>query len=155
MSTAAVFLDIEKGFDTKWHSGLLHKLSELEFSKSLIKLIDSVFTDRNFKVLIEGKFPTPRKTGVGAPQGSFLAPILYILYINVVPAALGTHLALFANDTYIYAAEEHEYHVLCKLQRGLTAVNLWCERWNIKIMKGKLRRSTSLEDLEPLTTYYN
>jgi hypothetical protein len=29
MSMAAVFLDIEKGFDTTWHSGLLYKLLEL------------------------------------------------------------------------------------------------------------------------------
>jgi hypothetical protein len=28
MSTAAVFLDIEKTFDTVWHSGLLCKLSK-------------------------------------------------------------------------------------------------------------------------------
>jgi chemotaxis methyl-accepting protein methylase len=32
MSTPAVFLDIEKAFDKTWHSGLLYKLSELEFS---------------------------------------------------------------------------------------------------------------------------
>jgi hypothetical protein len=28
MSTAAVFLDIEKAFDTTWHTGLLYKLSK-------------------------------------------------------------------------------------------------------------------------------
>jgi hypothetical protein len=39
MSMAAVFLNIEKAFDTTWHSGLLQKLSELEFSTGLIKLI--------------------------------------------------------------------------------------------------------------------
>jgi hypothetical protein len=39
MSTAAVFLDIEKAFDTTWHTALLYKLPELEFSTSLIKLI--------------------------------------------------------------------------------------------------------------------
>jgi hypothetical protein len=31
MSTAAVFLDIEKAFDTTWHPGLLYKLSKLHF----------------------------------------------------------------------------------------------------------------------------
>jgi hypothetical protein len=41
MSTAAVFLDIEKAFDTTWHPGLLYKLSELEFPTNLIKLISS------------------------------------------------------------------------------------------------------------------
>jgi hypothetical protein len=42
MST--VFLDIEKAFDTTWHSGLLYKLSKFEFTTSLIKLISSFFT---------------------------------------------------------------------------------------------------------------
>jgi hypothetical protein len=41
MSMATVILDTEKAFDTKWHSGLLHKLSKLEFSTNLIKLIGS------------------------------------------------------------------------------------------------------------------
>jgi hypothetical protein len=32
MSTAAVFLDLEKAFDITWHPGLIYKLSKLEFS---------------------------------------------------------------------------------------------------------------------------
>jgi hypothetical protein len=50
MSTAAVFLDIEKAFDTTWHSGLLYKLPKLEFSTSLIKLIGSFLSQRKFRV---------------------------------------------------------------------------------------------------------
>jgi hypothetical protein len=36
ISTDALFLDVEKGFNATWHSGLLHKFSELEFSSRLI-----------------------------------------------------------------------------------------------------------------------
>jgi hypothetical protein len=46
---------------------------------------------------------------------------------------------MFADDTCIYATEKHERRVLCKLQRGLTAMNSWCERCNIKINEGKTR----------------
>jgi hypothetical protein len=47
MSTAAVVLDIEKAFNTTWHSGYyIYKLSELEFLTSLIKVIASSLTDR-------------------------------------------------------------------------------------------------------------
>jgi hypothetical protein len=41
MSTSAVFLDIEKVFDTVWHPGLQYKLCKLEFSTKVIKLISS------------------------------------------------------------------------------------------------------------------
>jgi hypothetical protein len=44
MSKAAVFSDIEKAFDTTWHSSVLYKLSEMPFSISLIKLIASFLT---------------------------------------------------------------------------------------------------------------
>jgi hypothetical protein len=41
MPTAAVFMDIEKAFDKTLHLGLLHELSEVKLSISLIKLISS------------------------------------------------------------------------------------------------------------------
>jgi hypothetical protein len=113
-SMAAVFLDIAKAFDTTWHSGLLYKLSELEFSTSLTKLIASFLTDGKFKVLVEG-----------VPQGSVLVPILYILHMNDFPAASGTQLALFADANSIYATEKYKCRVLYKQQRVLTAVNSW------------------------------
>jgi hypothetical protein len=110
---------------------------ELAFSASLIKLIASFLTKIKFKVLIEGKFSTPRNIAARVPQGSVLAPISYSLYINDAPATPGTHLALFEDDTCSYATEKHQCRVLCKLQRGLTAANSWCERWNVKINEGK------------------
>jgi hypothetical protein len=63
MSThcAAMILDMEKAFDTTWHSGLLYKLSELGFSTSLIELIASFLTDRKFDLLVEGEFSARKK----------------------------------------------------------------------------------------------
>jgi hypothetical protein len=85
MSTAAVFLDIEKAFDKTWHSGLLHKLSELAFSTRLIKLVASFLTNRKMEALVEGEFSTPRNIAARRPQGSVLAIILYGLYRNDTP----------------------------------------------------------------------
>jgi hypothetical protein len=65
MLMAALFLDIMKAFSTTWHSGLLYKFPELEFSTSLIKLIASFLTDRKFEVLVEGEFFMPREIAVG------------------------------------------------------------------------------------------
>jgi hypothetical protein len=61
MSTAAIFLDIEKAFDKTWHLGLLYKLSELKFSFSLIKIINSFLSQRKFRVSVEGELSTPRE----------------------------------------------------------------------------------------------
>jgi hypothetical protein len=50
---------------------------------------------------------------------------------------LRSHLFLIAGNTCIYETEKHERRVLCKLQRGLTAVNSWRERSNVNINKRK------------------
>jgi hypothetical protein len=79
MTTAAVLVYIEKAFGTTWHSGLLHKLYELEFSVSLIKLIASFLADRKCKVLLEGKyevFNAKKNSGRGAPS---FRPCSYIV----------------------------------------------------------------------------
>jgi hypothetical protein len=62
MSTAAVFLDIEKAFDTTWYSGLLHKLSKLYFLTFIIKLISSFPSNRKFQVSVENEMLMPRET---------------------------------------------------------------------------------------------
>jgi hypothetical protein len=119
MSTVAVFLDIEKAFDITWHPGLLYKLSKLQFSTNLIKLISSFLSQRNFRVSVEGEMSTPRYMQARMPQGSVLSPTLYYLYINDTPQTPGVNLALFAGDSCIYATDRKEGYVLRKLQRGL------------------------------------
>jgi hypothetical protein len=72
--------------------------------------------------LEKGDFSTPREIAARMSQGSILAPVMYSLYTNDVPAAPGTHLAMLADDTCIYATDKHERHVHRKLQRDLTTV---------------------------------
>jgi hypothetical protein len=71
-----------------------------------INLIPYFFADRNFKVMVEGEFSAPRKIAAEVPQGSVIAPVFYSLYTTDSPAAPGTHLVLFSDDTCIYATEK-------------------------------------------------
>jgi retron-type reverse transcriptase len=88
MSMAAVFFDIEKAFDTTWHSGLLYKMSKFEFSMSLSQLIGSFLSERKFRVSVEGKMSMPREMQAGVPQGSVLSHTLYNIYLNDPPQTL-------------------------------------------------------------------
>jgi hypothetical protein len=137
MSTAAVFLDIEKAFDTTWHSGLLYKLSILEFSTNFIKLIGSFLSQRKFSVSVEDEISAPGEIQAGVPQGSVLSPTLFNMYINDAFQTHGVHLALFAVDTCLYATDGKEGFVVRTLQRGLSSMETWCERWNMKTDEDK------------------
>jgi hypothetical protein len=139
MSIAAVFLDIEKAFDTLWHPGLLYKLSAMEFSTNLIKLISSFLWQRKFSLSVEDKISTPRDIKEEVAQGSVLSPAMYKVYTNITPHTTGVNLALFADDTSLYATERKEDYVLRKLQHGLNSMAAWCKHWSIKINEEKTR----------------
>jgi hypothetical protein len=67
-SMTAVFLDIEKAFDTTWQPGLLYKLSKFEFSASLIKLISSFLSQRIFGISVEDEKSTSKEIQGGVPK---------------------------------------------------------------------------------------
>jgi hypothetical protein len=137
VSMAVIFLNIKKAFHTIWHPGLIYKLSKSEFLISLIKLISSFLSQRKFRVSVEGEISTPRETKSGVTQGSILSPTLYNLYIKDTPQTIGVNLALFGDDTCLYATECKEGYVLRTLRRGLNSMAGWCEHWSIKINEDK------------------
>jgi hypothetical protein len=122
MSTAAVFLGTEKAFDTTWHLGLLYKLSELKFSSTLIKLISSFLSQRKFRISVEDEMSTPRDIQQGYHKVPFCPHT-----VHDTPQTPSVYLGLFADDTCIYATDREEGYVLSKLQRGLSAIEMWEE----------------------------
>jgi hypothetical protein len=86
---------------------------------------------------VEGEMSAPREMRAGVPQGSDLSPTLYNMYINDASQTPDVYVALFANDTRLYATERKEGFVIRKLHRGLSSMETWCECWNIKINEGK------------------
>jgi hypothetical protein len=102
MSTAAVFLDIKKAFETTWYLGLLLNYN---FQISLIKLLGSFLSLKISRVSVEGEISTPIDIQLGMPEDSVLSPALCSPYISDTPQTPGVYLGLFADDTCIYATD--------------------------------------------------
>jgi hypothetical protein len=84
-----------------------HKLSELKFSISLIKLVSSFLSQRKFRVSFKSEMSTPRDIQARVLQGSILSPTLYsvYIYINDAPQTLGVYLGVLADVTCIYVTD--------------------------------------------------
>ena len=98
-TTRAVAFDISKAFDRVWHAGLLHKLNSYGISGQIFGLICSFLSNRQLRVILDGKSSQEYPVNAGVPQGSILGPTLFLLYINDQPDDVICDIAIYADDT--------------------------------------------------------
>ena len=102
-ATRAVALDISKAFDRVWNAGLLQKLKSYGISGQISGLISSFLSNRQLRVVLDGKSSQEYPVNAGVPQGSILGPTLFLLYINDLPDDVICNIAIYADDTTLYS----------------------------------------------------
>ena len=102
-ATRAVAFNISKAFDRVRHTGLLQKRKCYGISGQIFGLIYSFFSNRQLQVVLDGKSSQEYPVNVGVPQGSILGPTLFLLCINDPPDDVISDIAIYADDTTLYA----------------------------------------------------
>ena len=73
------------------------------FKESVIKWFQSYLSNRKFFVTLENVFSDAELIDCGAPHGSILGSLHFLIYINDLPEALNeTESYLYADDTCIF-----------------------------------------------------
>ena len=102
-ATRAAALDISKAFDRVWLAGLLHKLKSYGISSQIFGLISSFLSNRQLRVVLDGKSSQEYRVNAGVPQGSILGPTFFLLYINDLPDNVICNIGIYADDTTLYS----------------------------------------------------
>ena len=76
---AAVFIDVEKAFDSVWHNGLRHKLITGDRPGKIVSLMSSFITNRTISVNINDEASNNVQLNAGTPQGPVLSPLLFLM----------------------------------------------------------------------------
>ena len=98
----AIFLDFSKAFNKVTHGKLCYKLSLLGIRGPILKWIKDFLSNRTQKVLMNGEKSNPVDVISGVPQGTVLAPLLFLCYINDLPSIVKSKIRMYADDTLIY-----------------------------------------------------
>ena len=133
--TRAVALDISKAFDRVWHAGLLHKLKSYGISGQIFDLISSFLSNRQLRVVLDGKSSQEYQVNAGVHQGSILGPTLFLLYTNDFPDDVICNIAIYADDNTLNSKCDQasdlwqQLELTSELESDLQDTVDWGKKW--------------------------
>ena len=97
----AVYIDMQKAFDKVPHQELIHKLkTQFAVRDKVLEWFRSFLSNRRQRVKIGTAYSDWASVTSGVPQGSVLAPLLFIIYVRDMQENLnGVKVIKFADDT--------------------------------------------------------
>ena len=137
-----LFIDFTGAFDFMSIERLVVKLHGYGLLKSQVKLMNSYLSERNFQFVVNGYKSQPCWLSSGCSQGSCLGPVLFLIFINDLPAsvkALGLDY-LFADDVESQNKAKDPKRLTELTQRSAKRIQDWSIKNNciVSIKKTKV-----------------
>jgi Reverse transcriptase (RNA-dependent DNA polymerase)/Endonuclease-reverse transcriptase len=141
-----LFLDITKAFDTVYRHGLIYKLlHHANLNGNSLKWINNFLTNRQCRTVhaISGQHSDWSTLNDGVPQGSVLAPILFIIFINDLAKKLSEHVngSFFADDIVLWPKQQYDTDESIKddnkkqseeMRNAINIIEKWSKRWHVQ-----------------------
>ena len=146
-ATDVIFLDLSKAFDRVPHECLLHKLNRHGIDNPLLLWFINSLKNRQQRVTIRGTYTNWSPVTTGVPQGTILAPPLFLLNVNDISNVVTSSIKMFADDTKIYREINNAEDTLA-LQSDLDFLENWTKSWQVKFnpQKCEVMRITHKQD---------
>jgi len=130
-----ILLDFAKAFDTVPHQRLLKKLKHYGMINDILNWIKAWLTDWTQHVLLKGESSPSIIVTSGAPQGTVLGPLMFLLYINDISRNITSSLRLFAiaDDCLLYRIIDSHDDITI-LQGNHNRLSEWVQIWRLRFI---------------------
>ena len=129
--TDVIINDFTKAFEKVPHHRLIQKRERYGITGPVNTWVEKCLKDRKQRVACEGIYSDWAPVISGVPQGSVIATILFLIYINDLPNNLKSTVRLFVDDTIIYMTIFNGTDATV-LQQDLGKLAKWEETWQME-----------------------
>ena len=132
-----VFLDLRKAFDTVSHNVLLFRLKQCGINGKIFNWIREYLSNREQFVQINTARSPPVFVSSGVPQGSKLANLLFLLFVNNIPDCVRSQIQMYGDDIKLYSVTDT---INNNIQTDLDALSEWTSemKMNFNLSKCKV-----------------
>lgn len=134
-----VFIDISKAYDKIWIDGLLYKLRhDCNIKGNLFYMLRALLKGRTMQVVYNNLSSLTHELTAGVPQGSVLAPLLFLIFIHSLTTQLSPSIcqSLFADDIALLPYTSGTAG-LVNLRMGLDVLSEYAVRWKLVFSQKK------------------
>lgn len=136
----AVFLDLQRAFETVDRVKLLEKLERIGVKDVELKWFESYLCDRKQCTKFKNKFSNELNVEIGLPQGTALSVILFLIYIDdITEIKLNGQIVLFADDTVLFVKDSSIEKSIEKVNNDLEKIQEYMNINKLKINKKKTK----------------
>jgi hypothetical protein len=129
----ALLLDLSKAFDCVPHQKLIQELADLGLSSDTLQWFVSYLTNREQRVCSRQDVSTWKMVSRGVPQGSCLSPLLFNIFVRLLPSCSQTNSTQFADDLTESAADVNPQVVTQKLTEAFCNIKTFCTEHELVI----------------------
>ena len=138
-------LNFSKAYDTVWKEKLLLHMLNTGIPPTFSRWIRSFHNDHRERVELFNVFSSSRRFAQGLPQGSLVAPLLFLFYINDLATALNNDSVIA--QLFLTTAHKRE-DAEAAAQSVVRSVVTWSQEW-------KLNLNAEKSEVCPFSTWSN
>ena len=153
VQTDVLYFDFEKAFDRIPHQRLLKKLNSYGIRGNVLNWIKNYLDNRTQKVRLNETLSDPFPVTSGAPQGTVLGCLLFLIYINDLPDVINATAKIFVDDLKIYKAIRSPADQ-DDLQDSCTAIDAWQDTWQLPLNYSKIEHLTINKQIDHTYTIH-
>jgi hypothetical protein len=139
LRTVLALLDFSKAYDTVWRDLLLQRLLDDGVPLRYVNWLSGFLRNRRARVRWESSVSGFKLMSQGLPQGSVLAPLLFLFYINPLVRELPSSVSasLYADDVAVWAQSRDKTEAARLVEVAVQKVSDWSEGVRLSLSVSK------------------